>query len=135
MNNEGSYECAAETAYTYSGVYQSKSGSFESFTLEQFKLFPIPSGTGNDAKGKFEIVDAVSINKGDHREQTVEFFKKYTGGARERVKFNVVAGSAGIAGKHTTFESDSSFYSGSITMEVTADKIDVENIEMTKVSF
>ena len=135
MNNEGAYECAAETAYTYSGVYQSASGNFESITLENFKLFPRPSGTGTDANGNFEIVDAVAVNKGAHSEQTIEFFKKYDGGARERVNFKVVAGAAGIAGKHTTFGSDGSSYSGSITLEVTADKVAVENAEMTKVSF
>ena len=132
MNNEGAFECAAETAYTYSGVYQSASGNFESITLENFKLFPRPSGTGTDANGNFEIVDAVAVNKGDHSEQTIEFFKKYDGGVRERVNFKVVAGAAGIAGKHTTFGSDGSSYSGSLTLEVTADKVAVENAEMTK---
>ena len=135
MNKEGSYECAAETAYTYSGVYQSASGNFEPLTLENFKLFPRPTGTGSDAKGSFEIVDAVAVNKSDHKEQTIEFFKKYTTGARERVNFKVVAGSSGIAGSHTTFASDGSSYSGSLTLEVTADKVTVENTEMTKVSF
>ena len=136
MNKEGSYECAAETAYTYSGVYQSASGNFESITLENFKLFPRPTGTGTDARGSFEIVDSVAVNKSDHKEQTIEFFKKYnTDGARERVNFKVVAGSSGIAGKHTTFANDGSSYSGSLTLEVTADKVTVENAEMTKVSF
>ena len=46
MNNDGSFECAAETTYTYSGVYQSATGNFESMTLENFKLFPRPSGKG-----------------------------------------------------------------------------------------
>ena len=136
MNKEGAYECAAETAYTYSGVYQNAEGNFESISLENFKLFPVPTGSGTDASGEFDIVDAVRVTTGDHKTQTIEFFKKYrSGGARERVNLKVVAGAAGIAGKHTTFASDGSSYSGSLTLEVTADKVAVENAEMEKVSF
>ena len=133
MNNDGSYECAAETGLTYSGVFQSASGNFESITLQNFKLFPIPTGSGSDATGKFEIVDAVTVNKNDHREQTIEFTKEYDDGAREKVHFEVVVGAAGIAGKHTTFTTDDNSFSGSLTLEVTADQVTVENAEMTKV--
>ena len=112
---------------------ESASGNFESMTHENFKLFPIPSGAGTDAKGQFEIVDAVTVNKGDHREQIIEFSKEYSDGAREKVNFEVVVGAAGIAGKHTTFSTDDNSYSGSLTLEVTVDKITVENAELTKV--
>jgi hypothetical protein len=132
MNNEGGYTCAGETAQTYSGVYQTKSGSFENMTLKNFTLLPRPTGSGSDAGGDFEVVDASRV-VGAHNEQSIEFFKKYSNGKRERVNFKVTVGASGIAGSHTTFNTDDgSSATGSLTLEIAPDSAAVEAAEMQK---
>ena len=132
MNNEGSYTCAGESAQNYSGLYQIASGSFKQMTLSSFILLPRPSGSGSDENGDFEIVDAVAVSAGDHSQKTIEFFKKYSNGARERVNFKVTVGTSGIVGSHTTFSSDGTSYSGSLTLDLAQDAAAVEDAELTK---